>query len=43
VLDSSWEEQFALTLETHPRVQAYAKNQTLGFDIPYLDGGIIRR
>ena len=43
VLDSSWEEQLALTLETHPRVLAYAKNQALGFEIPYLDSGITRR
>ncbi|SHO61167.1 type III restriction enzyme [Pseudoxanthobacter soli DSM 19599] len=43
VLDSSWEEQLALTLENHPRVLAYAKNQALGFEIPYLDGGIRRR
>ncbi|ABS69909.1 type III restriction protein res subunit [Xanthobacter versatilis] len=43
VLDSSWEEQLALTLETHPRVIAYAKNQALGFEIPYLDGGTMRR
>jgi type III restriction enzyme len=43
VLDSSWEEQLALTLENHPRVLAYTKNQALGFDIPYLDAGIMRR
>lgn len=43
VLDSDWEEQLALTLENHPRVLAYAKNQALGFEIPYLDGGITRR
>ena len=43
VLDSSWEEQLALTLESHPRVLAYAKNQAMGFDIPYLDGGVTRR
>jgi type III restriction enzyme len=43
VLDSSWEEALALTLENHPRVVAYAKNQALGFDIPYLDGGVMRR
>jgi type III restriction enzyme len=43
VLDSSWEEQLALTLENHPRVLAYAKNQAMGFDIPYLDAGVIRR
>jgi hypothetical protein len=27
VLDLSLEQQFALILETHPRAQAYAKNQ----------------
>ena len=43
VLDSSWEEQLALTLENHSRVLAYAKNQALGFDIPYLDAGTTRR
>ena len=43
VLDSGWEEQLALTLENHPRVLAYAKNQAMGFDIPYLDAGITRR
>jgi type III restriction enzyme len=43
VIDSSWEEQLALTLENHPRVLAYAKNQAMGFDIPYLDAGVMRR
>jgi type III restriction enzyme len=43
VLDSSWEEGLALTLENHSRVLAYAKNQAMGFDIPYLDGGVMRR
>jgi len=43
VLDSNWEEELALTLENHPRVMAYAKNQALGFEIPYRDGGITRR
>jgi type III restriction enzyme len=43
VLDSSWEEQLALTLENHPRVIAYAKNQAMGFDIHYLDAGVMRR
>ena len=40
---ASWEEPLALTLETHPRVLAYAKNQALGFEIPYLDRGVTRR
>ena len=43
VLDSSWEQQLAYTLENHPRVLAYAKNQALGFEIPYLDAGITHR
>jgi len=43
VLDSSWEEQLALTLENNPRVVAYSKNQAMGFDIPYLDAGVMRR
>jgi type III restriction enzyme len=43
VLDSSWEQTLAQTLEAHPRVLAYAKNQALGFEIPYLFGGINRR
>ena len=43
VLDSDWEEKLALALEGHPRVVAYAKNQALGFDIPYLDAGVMRR
>jgi type III restriction enzyme len=43
VLDSDWEEPLALALENHPRVLAYAKNQALGFEIPYLDSGVTRR
>lgn len=43
VLDSGWEQQLAQTLESHPRVLAYAKNQALGFEIPYRDAGVTRR
>jgi type III restriction enzyme len=43
VKDSSWEVALAQALEGHPRVFAYAKNQALGFEIPYLDGGAMRR
>ncbi|MGC9272201.1 MAG: restriction endonuclease, partial [Acidiphilium sp.] len=43
VLDSTWEQPLALALEGHPRVLAYAKNQAMGFDIPYLDAGTMRR
>lgn len=43
VKDSSWEVALAQALEGHGRVLAYAKNQALGFEIPYLDGGTMRR
>ena len=43
VLDSTWEQPLAQVLEGHPAVLAYAKNQALGFEIPYLDAGISRR
>lgn len=43
VEDSSWEVALAQALEGHARVIAYAKNQALGFDIPYNDGGVMRR
>lgn len=43
VLDSSWEEALAQALEAHTRVLAYAKNQALGFEVPYLDAGASRR
>jgi type III restriction enzyme len=43
VKDSSWEVALAQALEGHGRVIAYAKNQALGFEIPYLDGGAMRR
>ena len=39
VADSKWENSAAYYLETHPRVVAFAKNQGLGFAIPYLHGG----
>lgn len=34
-----WEQAAAYRLEAHPRVVAYAKNQGLGFAIPYLHDG----
>lgn len=43
VMDSSWEIALAQALEGHSRVTAYAKNQALNFEIPYLDGGTMRR
>jgi type III restriction enzyme len=35
VCDSNWEAKFAQTLEFMDEVMAYAKNQSLGFKIPY--------
>ena len=43
MLDSNWEQPLAQTLEAHPRVRSYAKNQALGFEIPYLYSGVARR
>jgi type III restriction enzyme len=41
VQDSKWEESAAYRLDNHPLVQAFVKNQGLGFAIPYLhDGGL---
>lgn len=43
VLDSEWEGQLANVLEDHPRVIAYAKNQGMGFEVPYVLGGAVRK
>lgn len=43
VLDSSWEGELANVLEKHPRVIAYTKNQGMGFDIPYVLGGVAKK
>lgn len=43
VLDSDWEGQMANVFESHPRVLAFAKNQGMGFEAPYQDGGVSRR
>lgn len=43
VLDSAWEGQLATVLEAHPRVLAYAKNQGMGFEVPYVLGGAARK
>jgi hypothetical protein len=36
---NSWEEGLAQTLEDHPRVTSYVKNERLGFTIPYVHEG----
>jgi type III restriction enzyme len=38
ILDSDWEGEFCRVVEVHPRVRAYVKNQTLGFEVPYRYG-----
>jgi type III restriction enzyme len=38
VLDSDWESEFCRVAESHPKVLAYAKNHSLGFEVPYRMG-----
>ncbi|MFD0986243.1 BPTD_3080 family restriction endonuclease [Methyloligella solikamskensis] len=42
VIDSDWEAEFARVAEQHPNVISYAKNQGLGFEVPYKDGSAAR-
>jgi type III restriction enzyme len=42
VLDSDWEGEFCRVAETHPRVRAYVKNHSLGFEVPYRFGSEMR-
>jgi type III restriction enzyme len=43
ICDSDWEAEFCRVVEAHPRVLAYIKNQSLGFEIPYLLGSTPKR
>jgi len=43
VADSAWEQHAANVLETSPLVEAYAKNDHLGFQVHYLWNGAKRR
>ena len=43
ICDSDWEAEFARVAEQHPRVLAYVKNQSLGFEVPYTDGATARK
>jgi len=38
ILDSDWEGEFCRVAESHPRVKAYVKNHSLGFEVPYRYG-----
>jgi type III restriction enzyme len=42
ILDSEWEAEFCRVAEAHPRVRAYVKNHSLGFEVPYLYGSETR-
>lgn len=39
ILDSDWEAEFCRAAESHPRVRAYIKNHSLGFEVPYRFAG----
>ena len=43
VCDSDWEAEFCRVVESHPRVRAYVKNHSLGFEVPYHFGPEARR
>lgn len=43
ILDSDWEGEFCRVAEGHPRVKAYVKNQSLGFEVPYRYGSEMRK
>lgn len=43
VIDSDWESEFCRVAESHPKVLAYVKNHSLGFEVPYRAGGEVRR
>jgi len=43
VLDSDWEGAFCFEVEKHPRVLAYVKNHGLGFEVPYVFKGEVRK
>jgi type III restriction enzyme len=42
VLDSDWEAELCRVAESHPRVRAYVKNHSLGFEVPYRSGSKMR-
>ncbi len=43
VFDSTWEASEAFTLDRHPAVDAWAKNDHLGFEIVYVFDGVVRK
>ena len=43
VLDSTWEESDAFHLDDNPAVEAWVKNDHLGFEILYVHKGVVRK
>ena len=43
ILDSGWEGEFCRVLDSHPKVLAWVKNHSLGFEVPYCLGGVARK
>jgi len=43
VLDSAWEATEAFELDRHPEVDAWVKNDHLGFDILYTHNGVVKK
>ncbi len=43
VLDSDWEAELCRVAEAHPKVRAYVKNHSLGFEVPYRFGSEMRK
>ncbi len=43
VLDSDWEAELCRVAESHPKVIAYTKNHSLGFEVPYRYGSETRK
>ena len=43
IYDSEWEAEFCRVVESHPRVKAYVKNHSLGFEVPYRYGSETRQ
>jgi type III restriction enzyme len=43
IYDSDWEAEFCRVAERHPKVIAYVKNRSLGFEVPYRYGSDIRK
>ena len=43
IYDSGWEAEFCRVAESHPRVLAYVKNHSLGFEVPYAYGSQSRK